>query len=262
MQRRHLLSRLAAAAAAVVLPLATPAVAAPRGLPAIDVHKSPTCGCCGAWVDHLRAAGFTVNVTEVDDPSAVRRRHGLPDRFGSCHTGVVAGYVVEGHVPAADIRRLLAQRPDALGLAVPGMPVGSPGMEVGDRRDPYEVLLVDRQGRATVFARHGQAAHGAHGQHNDHEAHDAHEAAPGQANAASAGGDGWTEGEVRRVDRAQGKVTLRHGPLQALAMPAMTMVFKAADPALLTGLQPDDRVRFTADKVKGVFVVTAIEPLR
>jgi hypothetical protein len=88
----------------------------------------------------------------VDDTAAARRRYGLPDRFGSCHTAVVAGYVVEGHVPAADIRKLLAMKPVAIGLAVPGMPVGPPGMEVGARRDPYQVLPVDRQGRARVFS--------------------------------------------------------------------------------------------------------------
>lgn len=125
-------------------------------LPRVEVFKSPTCGCCGAWVDHLRAAGFPVDVTSVDDTRAARQRLGMPDEFGGCHTASVDGYVLEGHVPAAEAKRLLALRPAAVGLAVPGMPVGSPGMEVGTRRDPYQVLLVDRRGRSSVFARYPQ----------------------------------------------------------------------------------------------------------
>ena len=100
----------------------------------------------------MKAAGFTVKVTEVDDTSAARRQQGLPDRFGSCHTAVVAGYVVEGHVPANDVKKMLAMKPLAIGLAVPGMPVGSPGMEVGSRKDPYQVLLVTKDGRERVFS--------------------------------------------------------------------------------------------------------------
>jgi hypothetical protein len=123
-------------------------------LPQVDVYRSPSCGCCGAWVDHLKAAGFPVKVIEVHDTSAVRRQHGLPEQFGACHTGIAAGYVIEGHVPAADVKRLLAAKPKAIGLAVPGMPAGSPGMEAGDRRDAYDVLLIDKTGRETVFAHH------------------------------------------------------------------------------------------------------------
>ena len=148
MKRRTVLSSLVAAAAAAVPPLA----AAEQSLPAMQVFKDPNCGCCGAWVEHMRAAGFTVTVAEVEDTSVARKRYGLPDRFGSCHTAVVAGYVVEGHVPANDVRKLLAMKPVAIGLAVPGMPVGSPGMEVGSRKDPYRVLLVDKQGRERVFS--------------------------------------------------------------------------------------------------------------
>ena len=149
MKRRQLLLAAATGAATWALP-----ASATVSLPAVEVYKSPTCGCCGAWVDHLRAAGFTVKVTEVADTTVARKRYGLPDRFGSCHTAVVAGYVVEGHVPAAEVKRLLAARPAAIGLAVPGMPVGSPGMEVGDRKDPYDVFLIDKRGRETVFARY------------------------------------------------------------------------------------------------------------
>lgn len=147
MKRRTVLTSFAAAAAALALP-----VAAKESLPQVQVFKNPSCGCCGAWVDHMKAAGFAVNVTEVDDTAVARRKYGLPDRFGSCHTAVVAGYVVEGHVPAKDVKKLLAMKPVAVGLAVPGMPVGLPGMEMGSRRDPYQVLLVAKDGRERVFS--------------------------------------------------------------------------------------------------------------
>ena len=149
MKRRAVLTSLAAAASALSLP-----VAAKQALPPVQVFKSPSCGCCGAWVDHMKAAGFAVNVTEVDDTAVARRKYGLPDRFGSCHTAVVAGYVVEGHVPANDVKKLLAMKPVAVGLAVPGMPVGSPGMEMGSRKDPYQVLLVAKDGLERVFSTH------------------------------------------------------------------------------------------------------------
>ncbi|MFO1226115.1 DUF411 domain-containing protein [Roseateles sp.] len=152
MKRRFALTALAAGAVS----LALPALAA-ASLPPVDVYKSPTCGCCGAWVDHLKAAGFSVRVVEVDDIAQARKRFGLPDKFGSCHTGVVDGYVVEGHVPAAEIKRLLSSRPAAIGLAVPGMPIGSPGMEYPGRSDPYDVLLIDRKGRESVFAHYPKA---------------------------------------------------------------------------------------------------------
>ena len=147
MKRRHFLCAVAAAGAATSIP----ALAA-ASLPRVEVFKNPDCGCCGAWVEHLKAAGFPVKVHETPDTSAVRKRHGIPDEFGSCHTGVVSGYALEGHVPAEDIKRLLAKKPAAAGLAVPGMPVGSPGMEVGSRNDPYQVLLIDKAGRSSVFA--------------------------------------------------------------------------------------------------------------
>lgn len=149
MNRRNALSLALGATALAV----APAFAA-GPLPPVEVFKNPSCGCCGAWVDHLKAAGFEVKVSLTEDTAAVRRRHGLPDKFGSCHTAVVAGYVVEGHVPAADVKKLLAMRPKAIGIAVPGMPVGSPGMEVGARKDAYDVLLIDPRGQPAVFARY------------------------------------------------------------------------------------------------------------
>lgn len=147
MKRRTFLSFVAGSAVTAVLP-----GMAATALPQVDVFKSATCGCCGAWVEHLRSAGFRVKVTVVDDTTAARRRLGMPDAFGSCHTATVGGYVLEGHVPADQVKRLLASGTPAIGLAVPGMPPGSPGMEVGSRKDPYQIFLIDKQGRGTVFA--------------------------------------------------------------------------------------------------------------
>ncbi|OUL98062.1 DUF411 domain-containing protein [Variovorax sp. JS1663] len=123
----------------------------------VQVYKDPNCGCCTAWADHLRQAGFAVQITDSADLAVVRKRLGMPERFAGCHTAVVEGYVLEGHVPAAEVRKLLAMKPQAIGLSVPGMPVGSPGMEVGDRQDPYQVLLIDRGGKERVFARYPKA---------------------------------------------------------------------------------------------------------
>ena len=120
----------------------------------VEVYKSPTCGCCGDWIKHLRSNGFEVRVHDVADSSAYRRRYGVPEAFASCHTAVIGGYAIEGHVPAREIKRLLAERPKAHGLAVPGMPIGSPGMEQDGRRDPYDVLLFQRDGRHATYARY------------------------------------------------------------------------------------------------------------
>jgi hypothetical protein len=136
------------AAACAAMPLAR--AATPERVK-VEVWKSPSCGCCKEWVKHLQAHGFEVLAHDVDGPADVRARLGMPDQFGSCHTARVGGYLLEGHVPAREVRRLLAERPKAIGLAVPAMPVGSPGMEVGNRKDPYDVLLVTADGRASVF---------------------------------------------------------------------------------------------------------------
>jgi hypothetical protein len=149
----------AAAPAEATIPASatpSPAVAAtPATLPLIRVHKSASCGCCGAWVDHVRAAGFPVEVHDTEDMMTVKDRLGVPEPMMSCHTAEVDGYFVEGHVPAEDIKRLLAEKPKARGLAVPGMPLGSPGMEMPDgRTQPYEVALVGGDGSAATFARH------------------------------------------------------------------------------------------------------------
>ena len=120
----------------------------------ILVHRSPACGCCGAWLDHLRGAGFNVTESLTEDLGPVASRLSVPDAVRSCHTGEIGGYFVEGHVPATDIERLLRERPDARGIAVPGMPIGSPGMEMGGRRDAFQTLLVDRSGSLSAFATH------------------------------------------------------------------------------------------------------------
>ena len=138
--------RLTIAAAALVLGSAAHAAA-------LTVYKSATCGCCAKWVEHVEKHGFTVAVVNVDDIMAVKAKAGIPDELASCHTTMVGGYVVEGHVPAADIKKLLAQKPKAKGIAVPGMPGGSPGMEHADKQ-PYQTLLVKADNSTSVFAQH------------------------------------------------------------------------------------------------------------
>ena len=153
------LSRRLLIGSAAGLAMTGTARAQTRGSRALAVYKSPTCGCCDGWVRHMRQAGFTVAVHVVDDPGTVRRARGLPDTLASCHTGVIGGYAIEGHVPAADVVRLLAERPAAVGLAVPGMPMGSPGMEAPDgRKAPFDTLLVLRSGQTRVFGRHNRAS--------------------------------------------------------------------------------------------------------
>ena len=123
----------------------------------VDVYKTPTCGCCSKWVAHLRASGFTVKTTDVETTGPIQGRHGVPPEVRSCHTALVGGYVVEGHVPAAEVKRLLKQRPKVAGIAVAGMPTGSPGMEVeGVDAQPYHVVSFDRTGRIDVFATYGR----------------------------------------------------------------------------------------------------------
>jgi hypothetical protein len=123
-------------------------------LPLVTVNKDPNCGCCSAWADHLRSAGFPVKIVASDDMPAIKSRLGVPDQLASCHTAEVAGYVVEGHVPAGAIIRLLREKPQARGLAVPDMPIGAPGMEVaGSEPQSYDVMLFGI-GAPTVFARY------------------------------------------------------------------------------------------------------------
>lgn len=145
--------RLAAAAGVVAAGLAAAAlVPAPSSpLPTVTVYKSPTCGCCGKWIAHLRSAGFTVVAHDTDDLNGVQSALGVPFRLGSCHTAKVGNYVIEGHVPADLIQKLLTEHPPLVGLAVPGMVTGSPGME-GPGAVPYDVVAWDRSGKTTVYA--------------------------------------------------------------------------------------------------------------
>ena len=143
------------AATGLLLALGGAAAIAERQAPVtVEVYKSPTCGCCAKWVDHMRARGFTMRVTDTDKMAEVKTKLGVPQAVQSCHTAQVAGYVLEGHVPAADVQRLLKERPAIAGLAVGGMPIGAPGMEVpGTKPDAYDVLTFDKGGRTTVFSR-------------------------------------------------------------------------------------------------------------
>ena len=152
-RRRTLLNALAGATL-IAIAAARPVRAAP---PEIQVWKTPTCGCCKDWIRHLQDNGFAVRAIDVPDTAPIRSRAGIPARLGSCHTALVDGYAIEGHVPAHDIQRLLRERPKAVGITVPGMPIGSPGMDgpvYQGRRDPYEVMLLNRRGGALVYARY------------------------------------------------------------------------------------------------------------
>lgn len=122
--------------------------------PPMTVYKTRTCGCCAKWVEHVKANGFDVSVKEVPNTAQYRRQFGVPEEFGSCHTATISGYAIEGHVPAVDIQQLLKSRPKAKGLAVPDMPIGSPGMEQGSRRQSYSVVLFQADGRASEFQKY------------------------------------------------------------------------------------------------------------
>jgi hypothetical protein len=135
---------------AAVTPVLHGGIAFAAGQPPITVHKDPSCGCCSGWVRHLEQAGFVTTVVETRDLDAAKKRLGVPDDLAACHTAEVSGYVVEGHVPALALKRFLAERPNAAGLAVPGMPIGSPGME-GGTPEAYEVVLFGPSGRRTYM---------------------------------------------------------------------------------------------------------------
>ena len=160
---RSVLILATALAAASVMQAQTPARRSPapstqHPAPASDtrvvVYKSPSCGCCGQWVDYMRRNGFTVTVHDQDDVSPIKRAAGVPDEAASCHTAQIGGYVVEGHVPVEAIRRMLREKPNIVGLAVPGMVAGTPGMEQGNAHPPYNVMAIGRDGRLSVYERH------------------------------------------------------------------------------------------------------------
>jgi hypothetical protein len=229
--------RLLSGAAAIGLMAGIPALAQPSRM--IEVWKDPNCGCCQDWIDHVEQAGFKAKVNQTGN-NAVRARLGMPQKLGSCHTALVQGYVIEGHVPAQDIERLLKERPQALGLAVPGMPIGSPGMDgavYGGRRDRYDVLLVLKDGSTRVFSSHNTTP-------------------------TSTQAEPLAEGEIRRLDPETGKLTIRHGEIRSLDMPPMTMVFTARDKAQLAGLKVGDRIRFAAVHEGGKYLVTDIQPIK
>lgn len=154
---RHRLSRrefMTGAAQAAALAATLQPVMGAENLPKMIVTRDPNCGCCGSWVTHVKAAGFLVDVIEIPDVAPLKTRLGVPDALASCHTAEIGGYVIEGHVPAEAIRRLLVEKPKVTGLAVAGMPLGSPGMEVaGQPPETYEVMIFS-PGRQSVFARY------------------------------------------------------------------------------------------------------------
>jgi hypothetical protein len=143
--------RLPAALFLAVSSLGAAAQTPPAAAAPVAVYKSATCGCCAKWNDHMRTAGFTVNSTDLPDVAPIKDKHGVPPQLRSCHTAVVGGYVIEGHVPADVIKKLLRERPAVVGIAVPGMPSGSPGME-GSHVDSYNVMTFDKSGATKVYA--------------------------------------------------------------------------------------------------------------
>jgi len=145
-----ILVRLVTGFFGLALLIVVPAIADPTET--VTVYRSPSCGCCTKWVEHMQEAGFEVEMHEVSDVTSIKRMNGLPARLASCHTALVGGYLVEGHVPAVDVKRLLAEKPKIAGLAVPEMPIGSPGMEMpGVKAKPYDVLAFDSDGRTEVY---------------------------------------------------------------------------------------------------------------
>jgi len=138
---------------ATLLMLGATGIVGAQAAEQVDVYKSPYCGCCGKWAEHITQAGFTVKMHEVTDVPGTRKKLGMPEKLASCHTAKVGNYLIEGHVPAADIKRLLNEQPKALGLAVPAMPPGAPGMDVPNSSS-YETLLVQVDGSTHVYAKH------------------------------------------------------------------------------------------------------------
>jgi Cu/Ag efflux protein CusF len=253
---------LIAAAAALASMAWSVQANSPKKMPVMQVWKDPNCGCCNDWVAILRKEGFDIQTFDTGN-TAMRQRLGLPTKFGSCHTALIDGYVIEGHVNPSDIKRLLAERPQALGLAVPGMPVGSPGMdgpEYGNRRDPYDVLLVQKDGSSRVYQSYFRQASTTVRDGFERVQHSGQEATTSTPNAAVAALP-WAQAEVRRVDVAAGKISLKHGEIKNLDMPPMSMVFQVQDKALLSQIKVGDKVRFTADQIKGAYTVLSIEAM-
>jgi hypothetical protein len=144
------------------MPASSPATAGMSTVAFIEVWKTPTCGCCKMWVEYLQKEGFSVKANDVQQTAPIRTKLRIPDDMGSCHTGLIAGFAIEGHVPASEIKRLLAEpeslRQQVIGLSVPGMPIGSPGMEMGTKRDKYDVMLVLKSGSHRVYQSYSSLA--------------------------------------------------------------------------------------------------------
>jgi len=191
----------------------------------MTVWTGPGCSCCHDWIAHLKSNGFAVTTHDGGNMDA-RNRLGMPMQYGSCHTGEVGGYAIEGHVPATEIHRLLEERPNAIGLSVPAMPRGSPGMDgpvYGGAQDPYDVLLIGRDGASTVYRSYRSShSHGAQHQSMMHSA----------------------EGTVTAIDAAAGTISISHGAISSVRWPAMTMNFTLADPKAVAGFSPGQRVAF------------------
>lgn len=152
--KHRLLSVASLAVAGLLLSAASPSAESRVAAVSIVVYKDPNCGCCTSWVEHLRKHGFAVIVRDTSDVSGAKATGRVPEQLQTCHTAFVNGYVVEGHVPAADIQKMLDEKPKIAGIGVAGMPAGSPGMEVGNRHDPYDVIAFNRDGSMRVFAHH------------------------------------------------------------------------------------------------------------
>ena len=149
--RRSFLRTVAAGAAGLLVTAPNRGFAG-QTAKSMAIYKTPTCGCCAKWVDHVRAAGFEATIHDMEDVSPIKQKHGVPEALASCHTAIVDGYVVEGHVPADLITRMITEKPKITGIAVPGMPAGSPGMDMGPRKVAYDVIAFDRSGKTSVFA--------------------------------------------------------------------------------------------------------------
>lgn len=134
--------------------ITAPSMAASSKASEITVYRDPSCSCCGGWIAHLAAQGFQPKEITISNIDTFKQQHGVPNDLASCHTAVIQGYLIEGHVPAEEIKRLLAQHPKVAGITVPGMPIGTPGMEDGDRREPFTVFSFDTQGNARAFNRY------------------------------------------------------------------------------------------------------------
>jgi hypothetical protein len=150
----QLLTIALVAIAASILLVTEPSMAVPSKSSEINVYRDPSCSCCGGWIEHLAAQGFQPTSIATSDMEKLKQQYGVPEDFASCHTAVIDKYVIEGHVPVEDIKRLLVEKPNVAGIAVPGMPIGTPGMENGDRKDSFTVFSFDKQGKTAAFNRY------------------------------------------------------------------------------------------------------------